>query len=45
MTLLDFFVILGVLIISLFAPLPWGVGFWILGALIIERWIRGERVR
>lgn len=45
MTLLDFVVIFVVLLVAQFIPIvaayPW---FWVVGALIFERILRGQRI-
>lgn len=44
MTLLDLLVILVVLLASVLAPLPGGVVLFVVGALIVERLLKGERI-
>lgn len=43
MTLVDLFVVLVVLVVAQFVALPWGVAIFAVGALIVERLLRGER--
>lgn len=43
MTLLDLFVVLVVLLFAQFATVPFGVGIFIVLALIVERLLVGDR--
>lgn len=44
MSLLDLIVVLVILIVNVMHPLPWGVAIFLVGALIVERVLRGERL-
>lgn len=44
MSLLDLLVILIVLVVAAFVPLPHGVAIFVTGALIVERLLKGERI-
>ncbi len=44
MSLLDLVVIAVVLLVSFLVPLPYGVVPWIIGALIVERILKGEKI-
>lgn len=44
MTLLDFIVIFVVLLVAHFVPLPFGVALFVVLALIVERFLKGERI-
>lgn len=44
MSMLDFIVIGVVLLVAQFAPLPFGVALFVVAALIVERFLKGERL-
>jgi len=44
MTLLDLIVVLALLIINVFHPLPWGIAIFLVATLIVERALKGERL-
>jgi hypothetical protein len=44
MSLLDLIVVFVVLVVNALHPLPWGVAIFLVGALIVERALKGERL-
>lgn len=44
MSLLDFLVVLVVLLVNIWHPLPWGVAIFLCVALIVTRLLKGERL-
>ncbi len=44
MSLLDLIIVGAFLVVSHFVAFAWGVLIWIVGALIVARFLKGERI-